>query len=149
LDGNYTINYYGKRATQALQKFAIGPLFNNIVRLMKLRAAGQSAVRYAQYSGHDSTLTAVNAVLDVAHEWPPYASYRAFELWRDDASGGLYVQLLGDGRVLQPPLFGASAPPMLPFAAFVRALAPVLLDENDWRVQCGIQALAAGRDLVQ
>jgi len=147
LNANYTTRYYLKRATNDLKKFAIGPFFNNVIRIMKLVSKGQSPIRYAEYSGHDSSLVAVNAVLDVPQIWPPYTSYKMFELWRDDASGKLFVQVLGDGEVLKPAVFAPLSSPMIPFDKFVAALNPISINEDDWRSQCNIKSLTNSDEL--
>lgn len=114
---------------------------------MKLVSKGQSPIRYAEYSGHDSSLVAVNAVLDVPQIWPPYTSYKMFELWRDDASGKLFVQVLGDGEVLKPAVFAPLSSPMIPFDKFVTALNPISINEDDWRTQCNIKSLTNSDEL--
>lgn len=155
LDANLTTQYYLRRSTPALQKFSIGPFFNQVLRLMnQVVKSPRNATRYAHTSAHDSTLTAVNAVLGRTGQWPPYASHVEIELWRD-ADGSHYVQVAADGQVYRPvrrrrlfvavrcgaltgsaSQFGAQVD-MLPLSVFAQQLQPVLVGERDWRVGCG------------
>jgi hypothetical protein len=79
------------------------------------------------YAAHDSTLTAVNAVLGRIGAWPPYAAHVEFELWRDDSDDAYYVQIVADGSVYRP--WGATVD-MLPLQWFQDQLRDVVISEQ-------------------
>lgn len=135
IDGNITAEAFLRRGTPALQRLAIGPFFNNVVRMMRAVEKGSDAMPlWAHYSAHDSTLTAVFAALDNAVTlWPGYASHVEFELWQDQSDQTFYVQVSLNGKVLTN-LFGSQA--MIPLNAFEKALSPILISEDDWRTTC-------------
>ncbi len=135
IDGNVTAESFLRQSTPQLQRYSIGPFFNNVVRMMRNVEKGSAAPLWAHYSAHDSTLVAVFAALDNAVSyWPPYASHVELELWQDDGDHSFYVQVVVNGRV-QTNLW-ASGVAMMPLSFFEKSLSAILLSEEDWRATC-------------
>lgn len=52
------------------------------------------------YASHDSMIVPLLVALGCYDwEWPPYASFLAYELWRHNDNGGHYVRLTYNGKV--------------------------------------------------
>ncbi|KAJ2741880.1 hypothetical protein GGI19_006895, partial [Coemansia pectinata] len=60
-------------------------------------------LKFALYSGHDSTVAPLLAVLQASNKnmlWPPYASNILFELWKK-SDGSRVVRVIYNGQVLK------------------------------------------------
>ncbi|KAJ2852695.1 hypothetical protein IWW36_000052 [Coemansia brasiliensis] len=97
-------------------KFRDSPLSQNLTRLyigsfvgtlrdqMKSHIDGHSKnLKFALYSGHDSTVWPLLGVLGASDQqslWPPYASNLLYELWKQQ-DGSHVVRVIYNGQVLQ------------------------------------------------
>ena len=141
INQNYTELYYLRRSTDALLRLEIGPFFNDVVRIWGLVRDGQAhAPKWAHFSGHDSTLTAVLSALAAPqvkkNVWPPYATHVELELWQHGSNKDLFfAQVVVNGEVIKP--FGLDTF-MTPFETFVKNLSDrnLLISEDEWRQVC-------------
>ena len=140
INQNYTQLYYLRRSTDELLRLEIGPFFNDVVRIWSMMKNGKFAPKWAHFSGHDSTLTAVLSALAAPqvqnNVWPPYATHVELELWQHAKDSTMFfAQVVVNGEVIKP--FGLDTF-MTPFEQFVGNLHKrnLLISEDDWRDVC-------------
>ncbi|KAJ2788062.1 hypothetical protein GGI15_000237, partial [Coemansia interrupta] len=72
-------------------------------QLQNVVAGKTGAVKFALYSGHDTTIGPILGSLKASNRqmlWPPYASNLIFEVWKK-TDGSRYVRVLYNGEVLK------------------------------------------------
>ncbi|KAJ2752162.1 hypothetical protein IWQ56_006776, partial [Coemansia nantahalensis] len=86
-----------------LTRLTIGSLVGTLREQMTAHIAGKTAaLKFALYSGHDSTVWPLLGVLGADQHsslWPPYASNLIFELWKKQ-DGQRVVRVIFNGNVL-------------------------------------------------
>lgn len=74
------------------------PAMRDIFRLMDESLSGQSPVRFALISSHDSTVSALLTMLGYSEPYgPPYASHLAFEVWEDTNTREMQIRVVYNG----------------------------------------------------
>ncbi|KAJ2234320.1 hypothetical protein H4R99_003085 [Coemansia sp. RSA 1722] len=85
-------------------RLVIGSLWGSLKQQMEEHIAGKSDdLRFALYSGHDSTIVPLLASLKASNRnmlWPPYASNLLLELWKK-TDGSRVVRVIYNGKVLE------------------------------------------------
>ena len=86
---------------QKLQRLVMNPMLQEMAARMDDIAKGLSKVKFALYSGHDTSVTPLAIALGI-HDgtWPPYASRIILELYkqRNVPSGGYFLRVLYNGQ---------------------------------------------------
>ena len=62
--------------------------------------SGSSKTKLALFSSHDSMIMPLLVAMGLYEwEWPPYAAYIAYELWRHKTTRKYYIKVLYNGKV--------------------------------------------------
>lgn len=69
-----------------LDTHRLGPFYQDLLDLLDDAASGETTLKFALFSGHDTTVGPLLAALRADDSvWPHYASNVAFELWTDSS----------------------------------------------------------------
>jgi len=105
-------------------ELSIGLLLQDIITNFDNFLNGQNAPIYFLFSGHDSTIGPLLAILGLFDGlWPPYASHIEFELWQD-SNENYGVILKYNGDILTLPCCTSSLCPYDTFRQFAIQLIP-------------------------
>ncbi|KAJ2783210.1 hypothetical protein H4R18_001811 [Coemansia javaensis] len=105
-NANYEWAYKYRDGPQAgvLTRLTIGSFVGTLRDQLQARIAGKTgALKLALYSGHDSTVWPLLAVLGADNHstlWPPYTSNLVFELWKKQ-DGRRVVRVIFNGQTLR------------------------------------------------
>jgi len=106
----------------------LGELFERIIGFI----GGDDTVKYYYYSGHDSTVGPLSALIGgFDGMWPPYASHIEFELLSSVDETEYFVQVKYNGEIVQSP--GCSGV-MCPFNEW-KVVALSMIPSN-WQKEC-------------
>ncbi|KAJ2826729.1 hypothetical protein FBU31_003365 [Coemansia sp. 'formosensis'] len=85
-------------------RLVIGSLLGTLKDQVQEHIAGKTGnLKFALYSGHDTTVAPLVAMLQASNKnmlWPPYASNILFELWKKN-DGSRVVRVIYNGQVLK------------------------------------------------
>ncbi|KAJ2747008.1 hypothetical protein GGI20_000904 [Coemansia sp. BCRC 34301] len=100
----YAFKYRDHPLSQSYLRLVIGSLLGTLKDQMQEHIGGKTgSLKFALYSGHDSTVAPLLAVLHASNRnmlWPPYASNILFELWKKN-DGNRVVRVIYNGQVLK------------------------------------------------
>lgn len=88
-----------------LTRLAIGNFVGTLTEQIRSKIAGKEGdLKFALYSGHDTTVAPLLGVLKADNYnmmWPPYASNIVFELWKEKRTGRHVVRVVYNGKTLK------------------------------------------------
>ncbi|KAJ2063178.1 hypothetical protein GGI17_001914 [Coemansia sp. S146] len=100
----WTFKYRDHPLSHNYLRLVIGSLLGTLKDQVQEHIAGKTGdLKFALYSGHDSTVAPLLAVLQASNKnmlWPPYASNILFELWKK-SDGSRVVRVIYNGQVLK------------------------------------------------
>lgn len=129
----YHLYAWGDGITPTVVGFFAEEVYGNIKK-----GVVEGTPRYAYYSAHDDTLTALlgGFGLEAAKVWPPYASSFILETWASKSvSGQYYVRVIFNG-VLQK-IEACSNPELCTFEEFSSIIKETFL-VTDYNEQCAV-----------
>ncbi|KAJ2559372.1 hypothetical protein EV175_000372 [Coemansia sp. RSA 1933] len=101
----WSLKYRDNSLAKELTTLTIGSFVGTLRDHMAGRVAGKVGTpKLALYSGHDSTIWPLLAVLGASNKnamWPPYASNLIFELWKKNNGGDRLVKVIFNGKPLE------------------------------------------------
>jgi len=106
----------------------LGEIFDRILGYI----GGDNTVKYFYYSGHDSTVGPLSALIGgFDGMWPPYASHIEFELWSTPDNTNYFVQVKYNG---QPAQTSGCSSVMCPFDEW--KIAALNMIPTNWQKEC-------------
>ncbi|KAJ2505239.1 hypothetical protein GGF44_000792 [Coemansia sp. RSA 1694] len=100
----YAFKYRDHPLSHNYMRLAIGSLLGTLKDQMQDHIDGKTGnLKFALYSGHDSTVMPLLAALQASNRnmlWPPYAANILFELWKKN-DGSRVVRVIYNGQVLK------------------------------------------------
>ncbi|KAJ1902017.1 hypothetical protein LPJ66_000341 [Kickxella alabastrina] len=105
-NSHYELTYKMRDSTwsKQLMRLYIGSFIGTLKERMEQHVAGKAPeLKFALYSGHDTTVLPLLAALRASNQgmlWPPYASNILFELWKK-SDGSRVVRVIYNGEVLR------------------------------------------------
>jgi len=103
----------------------VGPFVQELLAFMQQKIDGTLDNKFQLFSGHDTTVGPILAMMDVYNGvWPPYASYIAWTLLQS-STGDYYVQVEYNGVIQKLPGCGNQSP--CPWSTFHTLMNPTEL----------------------
>ncbi|KAJ2254315.1 hypothetical protein GGI13_002228 [Coemansia sp. RSA 455] len=100
----WTFKYRDHPLSHNYLRLVTGSLLGTLKDQVQEHIAGKTGnLKFALYSGHDSTIWPLLAALQASNKnmlWPPYASNILFELWKKN-DGSRVVRVIYNGQVLK------------------------------------------------
>lgn len=114
-------------------RLSMGRLMKKFLDNIKDTVSGKSKVKMHMYSGHDTTIMPILAMLNLeVNEWPPFGADIIFELYEDaDKKHYITVRYLGKPRIVR-----GCDKELCPLDQFIDTLSPYQIDEKEFNDVC-------------
>ncbi|XP_044534241.1 prostatic acid phosphatase [Gracilinanus agilis] len=127
-----TFGIYKRKEKARLQG---GVLVKNIVDYFHKAANESNAKKFIIYSGHDTTIGALQMALDVFNgKFPPYAACHIMELYLENGQYNVEMYYRNDTQQDPYPLTLPGCTASCPLKQFVELVSPVMTE--DWSKEC-------------